>query len=119
MYAVLETGSKQYRVAAGDKLEIERLDTEAGKSFTFDKVLLVSNDGKVITGWGSMAKDHDRAEAVIAQLNQEHGEVEGDVHCREHPHVLNRQRPHGGRLEIRDRQQRDHLARQGRPEPEV
>ena len=50
MYAVLETGSKQYRVAAGDKLEIERLDTEAGKSFTFDKVLLVNNDGKVTIG---------------------------------------------------------------------
>lgn len=50
MYAVLETGSKQYRVAAGDKLEIERLDTEAGKTFTFDKVLLVSNDGKVTIG---------------------------------------------------------------------
>jgi large subunit ribosomal protein L21 len=50
MYAVLETGSKQYRVAAGDKLEIERLDTEAGKPVTFDRVLLVNNDGKVTIG---------------------------------------------------------------------
>lgn len=50
MYAVLETGSKQYRVSAGDKLEIERLPVEAGKSFTFDRVLLVSNDGKVTVG---------------------------------------------------------------------
>jgi large subunit ribosomal protein L21 len=31
-------------------LEIERLETEAGKSFTFDRVLLVSNDGKVTVG---------------------------------------------------------------------
>jgi large subunit ribosomal protein L21 len=50
MYAVLETGSKQYRVAAGDTLEIERLDVEAGKPFTFDRVLLVSNDGKLTVG---------------------------------------------------------------------
>jgi large subunit ribosomal protein L21 len=50
MYAVLETGSKQYRVAAGDTLEIERLDIEAGKPVTFDRVLLVNNDGKLTVG---------------------------------------------------------------------
>ncbi len=50
MYAVLETGSKQYRVAAGDTLEIERLDVEAGKPFTFGRVLLISNDGKLTVG---------------------------------------------------------------------
>ncbi len=50
MYAVLETGSKQYRVSAGDTLEIERLEIEAGKPVTFDRVLLVSNDGKVSVG---------------------------------------------------------------------
>jgi large subunit ribosomal protein L21 len=50
MYAVLETGSKQYRVAAGDTLEIERLAVEAGKPFTFDRVLLVNRDGKVAVG---------------------------------------------------------------------
>ena len=50
MYAVLETGSKQYRVAAGDTVEIERLEAEAGKPVTFDRVLLVSNGGKVTVG---------------------------------------------------------------------
>jgi large subunit ribosomal protein L21 len=50
MYAVLETGSKQYRVAAGDTLEIERLAVEAGQPFTFDRVLLVNNDGKISVG---------------------------------------------------------------------
>jgi hypothetical protein len=33
----------------------------------------LSNDGKVVTGWGSMAKEHDDAEAVIAQMKQENG----------------------------------------------
>ena len=51
MYAVLETGSKQYRVSAGDTLEIERLAIEAGKPVTFDRVLLVSNDGKLTRGF--------------------------------------------------------------------
>ena len=51
MYAVLETGSKQYRVAAGDTVEIERLnEVGAGQSVTFDRVLLVSNEGKVTVG---------------------------------------------------------------------
>jgi len=50
MYAVLETGSKQYRVAAGDTLEIERLAVEAGKPVTFDRVLLVNHDGKLTVG---------------------------------------------------------------------
>jgi large subunit ribosomal protein L21 len=50
MYAVLETGSKQYRVAAGDTLEIERLAVEAGQPFTFDRVLLVNREGAVSVG---------------------------------------------------------------------
>ena len=50
MYAVLETGSKQYRVSAGDTLQIERLTAEKGASVTFDRVLLVNADGKVSVG---------------------------------------------------------------------
>ena len=50
MYAVLETGSKQYRVSAGDTLKIERLPIEAGKPVTFNRVLLVNADGKISVG---------------------------------------------------------------------
>jgi large subunit ribosomal protein L21 len=50
MYAVLETGSKQYRVTPGDTLKIERLEVEAGKPVTFDRVLLVNNEGQVTVG---------------------------------------------------------------------
>jgi len=56
MYAVVETGSKQYRVTAGDTLEIERLEVEAGQPFTFDRVLLVNQDGKVSIGSPTVAK---------------------------------------------------------------
>jgi large subunit ribosomal protein L21 len=55
MYAVLETGSKQYRVSAGDTLQIERLPVEAGNPVTFDRVLLVNNDGKVTVGAPTVA----------------------------------------------------------------
>ena len=55
MYAVLETGSKQYRVAAGDKLEVELLEVEAGKPVTFDRVLLVNNEGKISVGTPTVA----------------------------------------------------------------
>ena len=44
MYAVIETGGKQYRVAAGDTIEVERLDAEAGKTVALDRVLLVGGD---------------------------------------------------------------------------
>ena len=55
MYAVIETGGKQYRVAAGDTLEIERLEVEAGKPFTFERVLLVSNNGIIAVGSPTVA----------------------------------------------------------------
>lgn len=50
MYAVIQTGGKQYRVAAGDTLEIEKLEVAPGASFTFEQVLLVNKDGVVTVG---------------------------------------------------------------------
>jgi large subunit ribosomal protein L21 len=55
MYAVLETGSKQYRVSMGDTLEVELLPVEAGQAVTFDRVLLVNNDGKLAVGSPTVA----------------------------------------------------------------
>src|SRR5688500_4960197 len=56
MYAIFETGSKQYRVTTGDTLEIERVAAEAGQPYTFDRVLLVSKDDKVSVGAPTVAK---------------------------------------------------------------
>ena len=74
MYAVLETGSKQYRVSAGDTLKIERLSVEAGQPVTFDRVLLVNNDGKLSVGAPTVANasvvadvvEHTRGEKKVA-----------------------------------------------------
>ena len=43
MYAVIETGGKQYRVEVGTELEVELLDVEPGKTITIDRVLLVAD----------------------------------------------------------------------------
>jgi large subunit ribosomal protein L21 len=64
MYAVLETGSKQYRVAAGETLEIERLAVDAGQPVTFDRVLMVNNDGKVTIGAPTVANASVLADVV-------------------------------------------------------
>jgi len=50
MYAVIETGGKQYRVQEGDQLFIEKLEVEAGDTIDFDEVLIVSNDGELAIG---------------------------------------------------------------------
>ena len=47
MYAIIETGGKQLKVEEGQSIFVEKLDVEAGKNVTFDKVLML--DGKVGT----------------------------------------------------------------------
>ena len=50
MYAIIESCGKQYKVTEGDIVLFEKLDTEAGKKVTFDKIVLVSDDKKVEVG---------------------------------------------------------------------
>lgn len=50
MYAVIETGGKQYRVQEGDVVFVEKLDVAEGESVNFDKVLLLSNEGNLSAG---------------------------------------------------------------------
>ena len=44
MYAIIETGGKQYKVQQGDVVFVEKLEAEAGTAITFDKVLVVGGD---------------------------------------------------------------------------
>ena len=50
MYAIIETGGKQYKVEAGDVLFIEKLDVEADSEVTFDKVIAVGADDGIKVG---------------------------------------------------------------------
>jgi large subunit ribosomal protein L21 len=64
MYAVIETGSKQYRVRMGDTLEIERLATESGQEVTFDRVLMVNDNGNISVGCPTVPNAIIRADVV-------------------------------------------------------
>ena len=50
MYAVIETGGKQYRVLEGDTVFIEKLDVTDGDEVSFDKVLVLGKDDGLVTG---------------------------------------------------------------------
>ena len=50
MYAIIETGGKQYRVAPGDEIFVEKLNVDEGEEVVLDKVLLVNQEGKTTVG---------------------------------------------------------------------
>jgi large subunit ribosomal protein L21 len=50
MYAIIETGGKQYRVSEGDTLFIEKLPVDAGETYAVDRVLAVEKDGRLKVG---------------------------------------------------------------------
>ncbi|PLT32407.1 50S ribosomal protein L21 [Bacillus sp. V5-8f] len=72
MYAIIETGGKQVKVAAGDVVYVEKLDVEAGETVTFDKVLFVGGEnvkvgaplveGATVTG---KVEKHGRQKKII------------------------------------------------------
>ncbi len=65
MYAVIKTGGKQYRVAAGDVIKVERLDGEVGQSVAFDQVLMVGGqEGEPIIGTPVVAGAQVTAEVL-------------------------------------------------------
>jgi len=64
MYAVIETGGKQYRVEVGTELEVELLDVEPGKTITIDRVLLVADGDDSTIGRPLVADASVSAEVV-------------------------------------------------------
>jgi large subunit ribosomal protein L21 len=66
MYAVIRTGGKQYRVASGQVVKVERLDGEVGETIAFDQVLMVGNE-------------QDRAEPKIGSPLVEGAQVTAEV----------------------------------------
>lgn len=73
MYAVIETGGKQYKVKEGEEIRIEKLDVEEGNEYKFDKVMLISKDGDLkigkpyLEGAGvdSTVVKHDKGKKII------------------------------------------------------
>lgn len=69
MYAIIETGGKQYKVAEGDVLRVEKLSVEAEQTVEIDKVLAVSKDGALTVG----APVVEGAKVVLKVLEQGKG----------------------------------------------
>ena len=65
MYAIIATGGKQYKVAEGDVLKVEKLDAEPGNTVTFDQVIAVSD--------GSLKVGADVANASVTATVMEQG----------------------------------------------
>ncbi|MCL2253438.1 MAG: 50S ribosomal protein L21 [Lachnospiraceae bacterium] len=65
MYAIIVTGGKQYKVSEGDIINIEKLETEPGKTVTFDNVLAVSDKELKVAG--------DVADATVTATVMEQG----------------------------------------------
>ena len=64
MYAVIQSGGKQYKVAEGDLLKVEMIEAEPGSEVQFDKVLLVANGADVKVGAPLVAGGLVKAEVV-------------------------------------------------------
>ena len=64
MYAVIQTGGKQYRVSEGEIVRVELLEKELKEAFAFDRVLLVDNDGELKLGTPTLAGATVTAEVI-------------------------------------------------------
>jgi len=64
MFAVIKTGGKQYKVQEGDILNVEKLNMDKDKKVTFDKVLLVEDEGKTLIGTPFVENALVRAEVI-------------------------------------------------------
>ena len=93
MYAVLKTGGKQYRVAIGDKIEVEKLPNAVGDQVTLTDVLMIENEGAVTVGKPMVA-----GAQVVAKIV---GEGKGDkvVHF-DYRNKHRRRKTHGHRQQF-------------------
>ncbi|PKQ28874.1 MAG: 50S ribosomal protein L21 [Candidatus Anoxymicrobium japonicum] len=64
MYAVIRTGSKQYRVAPGNKITVEKLDIAEGKEHSFEDVVLLHDGKNVIVSPSKLSKARVAARVV-------------------------------------------------------
>jgi large subunit ribosomal protein L21 len=70
MFAVIQTGGKQYKVCEGDQLDIELIDLKEGAPAVFDQVLMIGKEKEILVGKPTVAGAQVTAEVL--------GEVKGD-----------------------------------------
>lgn len=67
MYAIIETGGKQFKVAEGDVIRCDLLESQAGKEVTFDRVVLASKGGDKVTVGSPLVKGASVTGKVLRQ----------------------------------------------------
>lgn len=75
MFAVIETGGKQYQVEEGDTLKIEKLEADKGEEVEFDQVLLISDDEGEETEIGTPYLEDETVTAEVTEQGR-HDKVE-------------------------------------------
>lgn len=85
MYAVIKTGGKQYKVAEGDSVFVEKLDVKEGDKVTFDEVVLVS-DGKDVKV-GAPLVDGAKVVAKVEKQGKEKKVVTFKYKPKKHSHT--------------------------------
>lgn len=96
-FAVIETGGKQYRVSAGQKIKIEKLGAVAGDSFAFDKVLLKADGDKVEIGTPYLG---DKVSAKIVKQGREKKKIVFRYHSKTRYRKKKGHRQHYTEVEI-------------------
>jgi large subunit ribosomal protein L21 len=93
MYAILKTGSKQYRVTVGDKIDVEKLPNAVGDQVSLSDVLMIENEGAVTVG-----KPTVTGAQVVAKVI-ENGKGEKVTHF-DYRNKHRRRKTHGHRQEF-------------------
>ena len=93
MYAILKTGSKQYRVTVGDKIDVEKLPNAVGDQVSLSDVLMIENEGAVTVGQPTV-----KGAQVVAKVI-ENGKGEKVTHF-DYRNKHRRRKTHGHRQEF-------------------
>lgn len=97
-YAIIKTGGKQYRVEAGDKISVEKLDAEVGDTVTFEEVL-ASGSGEGIN-FGSPFIDGASVTAKVLEQYRDKKVINFQFKRRKGLHKTKGHRRHLTKLEI-------------------
>ena len=94
MYAIIATGGKQYKVAEGDIINVEKLGAETGETVTFDNVLAVSNEGLKVgadvaaaTVTASVVKNAKAKKVIVYKYKRKTGYHKKNGHIQQYTQV--------------------------------
>ncbi len=101
MKAVIQTGGKQYIVSEDDKLHIEKIETEEGKTVTFNEVLLVADDKGENVKVGTPTVDKATVEAVVLEHGRHKKVIVGKYKAKKRYRVKKGHRQHFTEVQVK------------------